>query len=198
MEQSTPHRNETNSEQAEDTVALSGDQSIPDTPSSNYFSLDEDEELLWEGREGPKELVPGLLCSLLFVLAGGAVLRISSLETVGEGPPNAQLLLIVLGGVILFVAVGIAGYTYWSHRKKYYAVTTKSTYRRRGDYISVIAMTDIVIANLESRSPLDKFLSSGDLAIKWQEDGEKVTTYRSVPDPETVCDLIAKGTYGSD
>ncbi len=192
MGQSTPHRTEADSQQAGNTVSVDDGRPKRGGPSSTYFSLDDDEELLWEARESPKELIPGLLVSLLFLIGGGAILSIASFQILGAVPSNAQLPLLILGAVICVVGIGIAGYTYWSHRKKCYAVTTKATYRKWGEYVSAISMDDIAAVDVGSRSPLDRVFSSGDLVIHWEKDEARSTTYSSVPDPTSVREWITE------
>ena len=197
MGQSTPHRTEADSEQAENAVPVDDGRPMRGSPSSSYFSLDDDEELLWEARESPKELIPGLLVGLLFLVGGGAIISIASFHILGEVPSNAQLPLLVLGAVVCVAGFGVGGYTYWLHRKKCYAVTTKATYRKWGDYVSKISIADIATVNVDSRSPLDRVFSSGDLVIRWEKNGNQSTTYSSVPGPESVGKIVTKNLQES-
>lgn len=169
---------------------MSVGQSIPDGPPPDWISVENDEELLWEGRQSSKQLLPDLLLSLLLVGVGGILVSIGQLQILGDLPSTVQLVVTVTGLVFAALAALSFGYNWWSHRQQRYAVTTGAAYRKWGKYVSKIQIEEISSVTNQRYSWVDRLFSCGDLKIKWHHNGPQSTTYPAVPHPSQVQEII--------
>lgn len=198
MGQSIPTQDQVNPDERENTIPMTVGQSIPDGPPPDWISIESDEELLWEGRQSSKQLLPDILLSLLLVGVGGILVSIGQLQILGDLPSTVQLVATIAGLVFVVLAVLSFAYNWRSHRQRRYAVTTKATYRKWDDHVSKIKVEEISNVTNHRYSWLDGLFSCGDLKVNWQNNGPQSTTYPAVPHPEQVQEIIIDIAYGTE
>ena len=196
MGQSTPHQDQADPDQRENTISMSVEQPTRDEPVPDWMTIDDDERLIWEGSQSSKQLLPDFLLGLLLVGFGAVLVSIGHLEVLGEVPSTFQLLITGVGLVFAALAVGTFGYNWWSHRKRRYGVTTKATYRKWGGDVTKIEMSDIMSVTSQRYSWVDRLFSCGDLKIQWQKNGYESTTYPAVRHSGQIQDMILENTHG--
>jgi hypothetical protein len=183
MAQSTTNRDqiESESERARKSSSELVAQVAPDgSPSPDWPSMNEHEELLWEDSPSFKYFLSDLVLGVLIVGAGVTLTIIAGVELLSVLPANAQLAVVVFGGVTVVLGIGFLIVNYWFYRRKHYALTTEAIYRRWDG-----STTKIEIENMSKtlceQSWMDQQFSCGDLIIGWFDDEKNETTYPAFP-----------------
>lgn len=192
MGQSTPTQDRPDPNQSETAVSMSVDQPIPDGPVSDWIVLDDDEELIWEAKVSLKQLIPDVLLSVVMVGIGTGLLAVANLDLVGFFPSGFQLPASIFGGVFFVGSILFLGYSYISHRKRRYAITTTATYRRWGDSVARIPLSSVSNVRIADSSILDRLFSCGDVTIQWEENEPQEMIFPAVPNSEWATEMLHK------
>jgi hypothetical protein len=188
MAQSTTNRDqmESESERARESPSELVAQVAPDgSPSPDWPSMDEHEELLWEDSPSFKYFLSDLVLGILIVGVGVTLTIIAGVQLLGVLPTNARLAVVVFGGLTVVLGIVFLIVNYRFYRRKHYALTTEAIYRRWDGSTTRIEIENVAKILCE-QSWMDHQFSCGDLMIGWFDDEKNETTYPAVPHIEQV------------
>jgi hypothetical protein len=194
MAQSTTNRDqvEPESERAAEPSTKLVAQGIPDGASPpDWPSIDEREELLWEGSPSFKYFLSDLVLGILIVAIGATLTIIGGLQLLDVLPANARLAVVAFGGTMMVLGIVFLVVNYRSYRRKHYALTTEAIYRRWDGSTTRIETKNVSKRQYE-QSWLDRQFSCGNLTIAWFTDEKNEIIYPAVPRPDQVKNRLSE------
>lgn len=160
-----------------------------DVESANWLHLTEDETVQWTGRPSRFTIAVAILGGITLAILGLVLTIWLRTQTSLAGAPAVVGYLPL---VLTALGIGWAGTVYLDWLRLLYVITDDVIYVKHGLVsrdVTQIRLDRVQNTSFE-QSILERFLRYGDVQIYTAGTGTEDLTFRNVPNPEQVCQLL--------